>query len=379
VFSTFAIGGPQKRFIQIASASHALFRHQVLATDGRYDAQRLLKPGSDVDFIGAVSRRGSLAVRIARYCAKIRALRPDLLLTNNWGAIEWALAGRLSGVPHIHIEDGFGPDEIDRQLWRRVWFRRLTLTKSLAVVVPSRTLMTIAQRAWKVPLARIRHIPNGITINGGVAEQERNQGRSETLRVSGHAPIIGWVGALRREKNVTRLLHAFSRLPGDTILVLVGDGADRAHIEGEIRSLGIAERVRLLGDRSDVEALLSLFDIFALSSDTEQMPLVVLEAMAAGLPVASVDVGDVRAMLATENDSFVVERTEEALAHALSRLIASPALRVRVGNANRARVLEQYPLERMIDAYLTLFRDAVSHAAGSRESLRSRAVSRFRL
>jgi glycosyltransferase involved in cell wall biosynthesis len=379
VFSTFAIGGPQKRFAQIANASNALFRHHVLATDGRYAAQEFLKPGINVDFMGTVSRNGSLAIRIVRYCAQIRALRPALLVTNNWGAIEWAMAGLLSRVPHIHIEDGFGPDEADRQLLRRVLFRRLALTRSFAVVVPSRTLMTIARTTWKTPLARLRYIPNGITINRSVGEQERSHGRSETLGISGHAPVVGWVGALRKEKNAERLLRAFARLPADAILAVVGDGPERENIEGETRALGIADRVRLLGHRSGVEALLPLFDIFALSSDTEQMPLVILEAMAAGLPVASVDVGDVRATLAPENDPFVVERSEAALADALSRLMASPALRTRVGHANRARALEQYPLERMVNDYLTLFRDAVSHAAGSRESLRSKASPHFRL
>ena len=117
-------------------------------------------------------------------------------------------------------------------------------------------------------------------------------------------PVIGTVAALREEKNISRLMHAFAMLPAGR-LVIVGDGPQRPALEALAASLGVAERVCFAGHHLDTAAFYAQFDIFALSSDTEQMPLSVIEAMASGLPVVSTDVGDVRLMVASENIPFV--------------------------------------------------------------------------
>jgi glycosyltransferase involved in cell wall biosynthesis len=97
------------------------------------------------------------------------------------------------------------------------------------------------------------------------------------------------------------------------------------------------------------------FDIFALSSDTEQMPLSVLEAMAAGRPIAATDVGDVRTMLAADNRAYVTQRDDAKLAAALLALLDAPALRDRLGAANRARAEQEYDQHSMFQAYAALF------------------------
>ena len=110
------------------------------------------------------------------------------------------------------------------------------------------------------------------------------------------------------------------------------------------------------GHVSDTPALYAGFDVFALSSDTEQMPLSVLEAMAAGLPVVSTDIGDVRAMLASDNAGFVVPmRDEAALADALSTLLADAALRARLGAANRRCAEVNFDQETMFAAWHAMF------------------------
>jgi glycosyltransferase involved in cell wall biosynthesis len=292
----------------------------------------------------------------------VKDVSPRVIVTYNWGAIEWAPASWALPVTHIHVEDGFGPDEAQRQLGRRVWFRRLALAKSYAIVVPSKTLQTIARDTWKLPPRRIHYIPNGIEPSADVAFAENGAATRAATRkeldLPSRAPVIGWVGGIRREKNVGRLVRAFASTSPDAILVIVGDGPERGMVEREIQTLGIGNRVRLIGMRADVQRLMCVFDVFALSSDTEQMPLVVLEAMAAGLPVASVDVGDLRSMVSPTNLRFVVERSDTALAEALSGLLASPDLRREVGSANRAHVAQQFPIDRMIASYLALFENA---------------------
>src|SRR5438309_11790976 len=85
--------------------------------------------------------------------------KPDLLVTYNWGAMEWAAADLFARIPHLHIEDGFGPEEIAEQLPRRVLFRRLVLNRRSTVVLPSRTLMAIATDIWKIAAERRIFIP----------------------------------------------------------------------------------------------------------------------------------------------------------------------------------------------------------------------------
>ena len=120
-------------------------------------------------------------------------------------------------------------------------------------------------------------------------------------------PVIGTVAALREEKDLGRLIRAFAITSSQTParLVIVGDGPERAGLEQLVARLDVGDRVSFTGHRDDTPSLYSGFDLFALTSDTEQMPMSVIEAMASGLPVVSTDVGDVRAMLAPENAGFI--------------------------------------------------------------------------
>src|SRR5690606_14357267 len=117
---------------------------------------------------------------------------------------------------------------------------------------------------------------------------------------------VGTLAGLRKVKNLPALVRAFSRLPHEWQLVIAGEGPERAAIVAEAERLGIEDRVHLPGFVADPAKLAGLFDIFALSSTSEQFPISVVEAMAAGLPVASPMVGDVAAMVAEENLDFLV-------------------------------------------------------------------------
>ena len=175
------------------------------------------------------------------------------------------------------------------------------------------------------------------------------------------AALVATVAALRAEKNLQRLLLAFAaatRRPGRLVparLVIVGDGPERPALQALAVDLGIMQCVSFAGHVADPAPLYAGFDLFALSSDTEQMPIAVIEAMAAGLPVAATDVGDVRSMLAEANAPFVVARDDAALAAGLGSLLDDTDLRARIGAANRARAREMFDQERMFAAYAALF------------------------
>jgi glycosyltransferase involved in cell wall biosynthesis len=345
VFPTFAVGGAQSRMAAVANHVGAAARHIVVALDGRLDAREKLDASLDVAYPdpGALGGRFAEFRRARRFLAGVKA---DRLITSNWGAMDWAAAGRLTRLAHVHTEDGFGPEEQDGQLSRRVWARRLLLRRS-EVVVPSRVLQHLAAEVWRLPASRLRYIPNGVDL-------ARFAGAAPAPLAPGDGPVIGTIAALRPEKNLARLLRAFATARADfgpARLIVVGDGGSRGELEALASTLGIRDAVHFAGHSTTPEAWLAACDIFALSSDTEQMPLSLLEAMAAGLPAIATDVGDVRAMLSQQNAGFVVRRDDAAFAAALAALLRDAQGRRRIGAANRDRAAAVFDQAAMFTAW----------------------------
>jgi glycosyltransferase involved in cell wall biosynthesis len=347
VFPGFGIGGAQIRFAALANHFGAAFRHIVVSLDGNLACRERLRPDLDITFPAITAPKRATLANARHFRSLLREWQPALLVTNNWGAIEWAMANLLPVTRHVHIEDGFGPEERDRQLPRRALIRRLVLGRS-TVVLPSRNLQRIATTIWRLPAARVRYIPNGIDT-ARLAAARPATGAVNT------APVIGTVAALRPEKNLARLLRAFAAVAHPARLVIVGDGPEHAALRALTRALGLEMQVKFSGYIIDPTTIYADFDVFALSSDTEQMPLSVVEAMAAGLPVAATDVGDVRSMLAAENAPFVTRREDSDLARALTALLGDPALRARVGAANQAKAQADFDQAAMFRAYGALW------------------------
>jgi glycosyltransferase involved in cell wall biosynthesis len=331
------------RFAALANRFGRTWRHAIIAMDGNTACRERLDSTLDVTFPAVALNKGDTLGNLRRCRRALMDLRPDVLVTYNWGAIEWAMANLLVRTRHIHVEDGFGPEERARQLPRRILTRHLVLRRA-TVAVPSRTLERIALDVWHLPPGRVHFIANGIDVS-----------RFRPGHGGGEVPVIGTVAALRGEKNLARLLEAFALLRQPARLVIVGDGPERAGLEALALELGIAGSVRFTGHLAAPQDAFRNFDLFALSSDTEQMPLSVLEAMASGLAVAATDVGDVATMLAAENRPFVVARDAAALAEAMAGLLADPARRGAIGVANRARAAHDYDQETMFQAYAALF------------------------
>jgi len=346
VFPTFDAGGAQIRFAALANHFGPRLRHLIVALDGRLGAAARLHSDVPFRYLDVAVRKNTLAGNLGNFRGILKSEKPDLLITHNWGAIEWAMAQAGTGIRHIHIEDGFGPDEARGQLWRRVLTRRLVLRQS-TVIVPSRTLEQIARDVWRLPRGRLHYIPNGIDI-------ERFRRRSNGQNT---IPVIGTVSALRREKNLHRLLRAFAatvrRIP--CRLVIVGDGTERGALEDTAQELGVSDFVRFEGHVPDPSHLYGTFDIFALTSDTEQMPYTVIEAMAAGCPIAATDVGDIREMVAAENRPFVVAKDEDAVSDALVRLLADSGLRKTIGDANLRIARENHRQDTMFHAFAEIY------------------------
>lgn len=354
VLPSFAVGGVQVRLARVIGALGQRYRHRIIALDGNHTATQLIDPALDVATLPEPLRQ-NLSAALFGIRRRLIESRADRLLTYNWGAIEWALANSLFGVTsHIHFEDGFGPDEADKRLWRRSQLRRVALARSAIIVVPSRNLETIARREWHVPQTRLRYIANGIDA-AGFAKPRVD---APLFARRDDEVIIGTVAPLRPEKNVGRLVRVFAMLDKakPIRLAIAGGGSQREEIEAMARDLGVADRVIFLGPVAEPQRALALFDIFALSSNTEQMPMCVLEAMAMRLPVVSVDVGDVKAMIAPDNRRYVMPKTDEqGFAAALADLATAPQRRTELGALNLDHVRRHYAWDSMVDDYDRVF------------------------
>jgi glycosyltransferase involved in cell wall biosynthesis len=354
VFPTFEVGGAQMRFSRLVRAHGGRYRNTVIALDHVTDMAARLAPDLPVAYRAIQFDKGKPWSNLVLFRRTIGEIDPDVLVTYNWGAIEWALANRgLSARKHVHIEDGFGPEEADGQLRRRVWGRRLALGgRQTKVVLPSRGLERIALHIWKLRGSQVRFVPNGIDCDRFAVEMSDRQSRPAPL-------IVGTVATLRQEKNIPRMLNAFCAVaansPRDSMqLLIVGDGPERETLQKLAAETAFADQIVFTGASAVPQDWYRRMDVFALSSDTEQMPFSVLEAMCSGLPVVSTAVGDVRELVSAENAPQIAN-DEAGYRAALARLLANSELRLQLGTANQRKAREQFDERLMIERYADIF------------------------
>lgn len=355
VFPTFDSGGAQMRTVELMARLGRGFRHSVMALEGGTGIAALIPPQVDFRIEPAPPRQGSLR-RASSLRGILNRLRPDLLLTYNWGSIDAAIAARLcAGIPFLHAEDGFGADEAHGLKARRVWTRRLVLPGAKAVVVPSRTLEKIALESYALGRARVRYIPNGIDLDRfqpGSSPEARDR-----FGIPHNAFVVGTVGHLRPEKNLSLLIEAAARTGRPELrLLIAGGGACEPQLRAAAQQAGIADRVVFTGPVADPAPVYAAMDVFALSSATEQMPVALLEAMACGLPAVCTNVGDCAMMLARYDAPFIVPPGDAAaLAAALILMLDTAELRREAASTNRRLVEARFSTGAMVDRYRQLY------------------------
>jgi glycosyltransferase involved in cell wall biosynthesis len=286
--------------------------------------------------------------------ALCRQLRPHVLHANSTKAgLLGRLAAWLTRVPvRIFSSHGWAfathPGATSRvYLWCDRIMRPLTTT----TICVSQSELARGLRARTCTARRTVVIPNGISL-----EVPRARVGDE----DGPARIVT-VGRMAAPKDFVTVVRALARLPADSYRAqFVGDGPDRAEIQREIErhdSLSIT----LAGERGDVPARLAESDVFVLSSHSEAMPMVVLEAMAAGLPVVASAVGGVPELI-VDGDSGVLfaPGDVDALAAALEQLAADGRLRQRLGGSARARAEQRHSLDEMRRQYAELYRSELA-------------------
>ncbi len=373
LFSGFDLGGKEARAVRLMNNFGDKAKHTILtAVPGALSARDAIDRGIDVAFPGdeapALYGKPSMGRyrRLGRYMKRF-----NLVLSYNWGAMDGVMARTLLGAtmglpPLIHHEDGFNEDETEKLNWKRNWFRTIALQRAAGIVVPSVTLEKIARTVWHQPAEQIYRFPNGIDIARYQKKAQRGSFPGWIKR-DGEI-VVGTVAGLREVKNLPLLVRAVAAAGPHIRLAIAGEGPERSAIMAEATRLGIADRVMLPGFIADPSRIMGLFDIFALSSDSEQFPISLIEAMAAARAVVATNVGDIANMIARENNPFLVPcRDVEALAGVIGELAGDHELRRQLGQANYARALASYNEPEMLARYQQLYGATMRRADFARQ------------
>lgn len=346
-FSTFKLGGPQARFVALANQFGGAYRHVIVAMDNQFTAADLLEMQVNYELMPLPIQKGGAFANRQAFRQVLQQIKPDLVLSYNWGAIEWALANVPKLCPHVQVEDGFGPEEALAQLPRRVMTRKLLFwLTATRLVVPSKLLLQIASSIWRVPQRQCCYIANGVDVPA----------TAKAFAPAG--PItIGTVAAIRKEKDIARLVRAFAvaAQQADLRLIIVGDGPELSAVKALVNELQLSSLVTFTGYQKKPTEFLAQFDVFALSSDTEQLPIAMLEAMAAGLPVVATQVGDVPSIFANAANSYIAKIDDADFTSTLLRAIATREQWPQIGANNRKIIETDYALKQMQAAWQQLF------------------------
>jgi glycosyltransferase involved in cell wall biosynthesis len=357
IIPSFSHGGMPIGIACIMNHYSAKVRHSLFSTNGGYGCSARIKDNVEFTITDIENAaQGNIIQRVRRYIKILKEIKPDVLLTYNWGSTEWALAASfIPELTHYHLEHGFGPDESDKTLLKRDLFRRLALRNMNGLIVPSQNLVNIARTAWKISDEKIHYIANGVDC-------DRFASKPQKTAIPNFTPtegevIIGTLTPLRPEKNLTRLIEAFDavrqKLPKTKIrLLIMGEGNEREKLEALITDRNLTQYVVLAGHIEAPEYALGLLDIYCMSSDTEQMPIAIQEAMAAGLPIVGIDVGDVKNVMHQDNKEYITPLGDEkAYIDAIASLCQDKAKRSHLAEINKQHVREYYDEQVMFKNY----------------------------
>jgi sugar transferase (PEP-CTERM/EpsH1 system associated) len=356
VIPTLRTGGLEKMLLRLITDLADEFEH-VVVTPSRHGP--LTPAFSAVGHVVALGDSRApdrwMALRMARL---FRALRPRIVHSRNWTCIDAILGARLAGVRTvIHGEHGRDASDPDGRNPVRRRVRRTLGVLVTEFTAVSRDLVRWLGEEVGVPPRKIRHIPNG--VDAEVFAPRQPEGSRQALGVPPGATVIGTVGRLDPVKDHVGLLRAFAAATAGrpAVMLIAGEGPCRGRIENVVRELGLGDRVRVLGERQDIPAILNALDLFVLASVGEGMSNAVLEAMATGLPVLATRVGGNSELVVDEITGILVPReSHEAVAGAMRRYLDDPDLMRTHGRAGRMRVEAEFTLATTLRAYRELYR-----------------------
>ena len=336
------LGGTERALLVLATGLAATGRWRpIIAHHGYPELEQFVEEAGagGIETVRLPSPRGNLPLGVLRLATALRPIHADILHAHlPWpGACRRALlaaaAARVAGI--VASAQLFFPIE---SRWQRARVRMVPVDRYVAVSAA----VADGLAGLGIPRRRI-----SVVYNAGASVSA--EPRIRHTRQAGDRPVvIASVGRLVTQKGHDVLLDAMVDLPR-AVLVIAGDGPLRADLEARAEAAGIADRVRFLGHLSDVSTLLDDADVFALMSRNEGLPLAIVEAMAAGLPVVATRVGGTAELVKDGETGILVEPGDVGAGRAaLRRLVEDPGLAAKMGRIGQQVAREHFSVEAMV-------------------------------
>jgi len=271
------------------------------------------------------------------------------------------LVSAMTGIPLVVTLHGrsYYPDKRRRRL-----ACRLMAARAAALVTVSEDLRRFFCRTSGTPLGRVQVIYNGIALSGRSAASNRKGELLDSAGIPREAKVVGAVGNLYPVKghlDLIRSARTVVRQHPTTHVVILGRGALHSALAAEAETLGIPDRIHLLGYRDDVKEWLGAMDVFTMPSLSEGLPLSLLEAMSVGVPPVVTQVGGMPEVVRDGETGFIVPPGNgAALANRISFLLGNRSVAAKMGTAARDCILERFTVNRMAAEYRDVYRQATA-------------------
>jgi len=313
--------------------------------------------------LGRAIRPGRDLTALVKLVSLFRRLRPDIVHTHTAKAGTLGrLAARIAGVPvkihtfHGHVLDGYFSPAVTRVF---VGMERMLARATDRLVTVSPRLRTELLAMGIGRPEQVEVIPLGLDLERFRRARPGVPTLRPSLGLGSEVPLLGIVGRLVPIKDHPTLFQAMALLRTSNPpvhLAVVGDGEERARLEELAGRLKLGQRIHFLGWRTDLDTILTEVDVVICASKNEGTPVALIEAMAAGVPVLSTDVGGVADLVAHGETGWLVRPGDPpSLAEAIRHLLGDAALRARLAAAGRAVALERHGVEGLIRRVETLY------------------------
>ena len=370
LIGSLRVGGAEQQLVSMAPLfDRKRFRIIMCAMQPGGDLMERIE-GLDVEYVCLNYRIRSWVQSVSRLVSLLKREEVDVLHTHMYTASRFGrIAGLLAGTP-VMIATDHGHDPWKR--WQHIVWDRLLLRYTAARIGVARDVADLIVKRENPPPEKVIVVPNGVDPSRfEVSEADGKRVRAE-LGIAENEILVGAVGRLVEPKALHVMIEAVSKLAETTPnvrLALVGDGPLKDDLVRCASDLGVSERVLFAGVRMDVPAVLAALDVFAMSSNREGLPVVLLEAMAAGKPIVATKVGGIPEVVADHKEALLAAPNNPSeLAAAMGELIADRGLREQLGRQARRKVVSQYSVAASVRRLEEVYQDLL----GKREAKRGK-------
>ncbi len=350
------VGGAEKHFVSLINALSASDRSAFFT--GQRQAKNTLHSqlSSNVSQNHNLIRKRSFPIGVLALAREFSKRKCDVVHTHMfWASLYGTLAARIAGVPVIvTTEHGENRWKKARHRWIERQFISRFADKRFCV---SQEILDRRRDVDGVPAAQLQLIANG-TVVPDVSTSDRRSAE----------PVIGSVGRFVKQKDFGLFIDTIAALRDRGHAVkgcLVGDGPDMAMVRNKVSELGLEDAIELPGMVTETDKWFRYFDMYAITSTEEGLPVSLLEAMSYGLPVVASDVGAISTVIRSEDEGIVVPAGDkDRFVEAIARFLDDRELATRTGKTSRQRIIDDFSIEAIAAQYESTYLTILEQKSG---------------